>query len=392
MAASRYSESSKDAINQGWRTHVDESQLPPAFLAQTASLSLTGMQELADGQKEAPLSKAEGKAPARNLDWAEEMYEDVAPLPKTEGGKPEKAPRGLQTSRFADPPSAVAAGKEAEVKLATLDKRAQVCRPEFGAGRLVPPSLPNQAVRQHVWERVYQAEDVGVGLVCGPFELQVPAGIDFAQYVWGDRGASLLKINEGLIDSRVRVAWAYDTSREAVNGEQLKKLVVGLRTYDVDDPPMPGDKNLREALCKVWKQVEAWGLRLLQSRPVPLVDILSVEASLQWAQNRSRLDCRATPNEQLAREFAEARREARVSVARILVASESVEGAEHDLTDWVMEAYDEDQHSSFRAPDRVEMAELAWTELASPDQLWFIHSWAKRMREYYEEYVRGNAD
>ncbi|KAF4969280.1 hypothetical protein FSARC_3435 [Fusarium sarcochroum] len=114
-------------------------------------------------------------------------------------------------------------------------------------GSMNAPEVPNRQLRQIVWREVFNNKPFSPPS-CGPFEIMLPAWLDFYRLVYGDNGSLITCINNEIISPSLMISWLSEN-----NG--ARALVVGFRTDMNIQYTHPG---VQHSLRELWSQVVGW--------------------------------------------------------------------------------------------------------------------------------------
>ncbi|KAG4259215.1 hypothetical protein FPRO03_13149 [Fusarium proliferatum] len=126
--------------------------------------------------------------------------------------------------------------------------------------RIQNPMVLNKALREWFWEMSSLEECVGV--LAGPFTLNLPVWLDFERLVVGEDGRDIDAINNEILETGVAISW------EVYGGKPLC-LVVGFT--DEASSLLP---QVQQQMFDVWCDVVTWFCSAVSGSPVSLAPYL----------------------------------------------------------------------------------------------------------------------
>ncbi|KAF4441535.1 hypothetical protein FACUT_2634 [Fusarium acutatum] len=199
-----------------------------------------------------------------------------------------------------------------------------------------------------------------------PLEMELPALLDFQEFVWGNGGEDWAAIQDSYLPNYVRLTWGYVGGipngavpyKHVVSPEVVAKvghvLTIGLK--DEDDREMYHHRRVFD----IWKTILQWRELCLTDRPKPL--ILAIH---QMAMNSFRLATQpcTQPRDDLAERQTMStldRKGCSVQIERIL--KKGGQEMEKKLDKWLM---GESASTCLSVGDRIEIIEFLWYRRAS---------------------------
>ncbi|KAF5537035.1 hypothetical protein FNAPI_11542 [Fusarium napiforme] len=122
--------------------------------------------------------------------------------------------------------------------------------------RIKNPVALDMAARQRFWE--ISSGDECIGVLAGPFTLNLPVWLDFEKLVVGEDGCDIDAINNEILESAVAI------SLEVLGGKPVH-LVVGF-----NDEARSGLPAVQQYLYEVWCDVIAWFCSVVMGAPFRL--------------------------------------------------------------------------------------------------------------------------
>ncbi|KAF5600410.1 hypothetical protein FPANT_2425 [Fusarium pseudoanthophilum] len=126
--------------------------------------------------------------------------------------------------------------------------------------RIKNPVALDMAARQRFWEM--SSGDECIGVLAGPFTLNLPVWLDFEKLVVGEHGCDIDTINNEILESAVAISW------EVSDGKPVR-LVVGF-----NDGPRSSLPAVQQCLFEVWCDVVAWFCSVVMGAPFRLAAYL----------------------------------------------------------------------------------------------------------------------
>ncbi|KAF5536531.1 hypothetical protein FMEXI_10266 [Fusarium mexicanum] len=233
-------------------------------------------------------------------------------------------------------------------------------------------------------KRLYALYCEAYGSQENPFEMELPAVLDFHQFVWGKMGDDWATIQDFYLPDYIRLTWGYMGGipkdavpyKHVVSPEVVAKvghvLTIGLKNKN-DREPYHCHK-----VFDIWKAILQWRELCLADRPKPL--ILAIH---QMAMDSFRLATQpcTRPREDLAERQMKSvldRKGCSVQIERIL--QKGGQEVEKELDKWLM---GESTSTCLSVGDRIEIIDFLWYRRASSvDELnrcerWFKSAMAK---------------
>lgn len=141
-----------------------------------------------------------------------------------------------------------------------------------GSSRTPRHFVPDLEMRQRAWNDIQGNAEL-IPPVCGPFELQLPPWFDFKAQVWGPQGIELKRINNELIDEKLKVTWGVG-DREPGAPAVVDRLIVGFSK--ATDAKAAFRPSTLVSLSTLWRAVCIWGASMYEGRSRTLVRHLEV--------------------------------------------------------------------------------------------------------------------